>query len=142
MERNDNFSFLLFLFFCYFFWNFLLRISLELNGMMIFIYSLSQPFPTYYGLKWSCYGIILIYWIVFLRFFWNFLLRAGQEWNDISQPILAWNEAIMVFFNFLIFFSLFLEFYISRRVGTERKDNFYFRSFSCFSKLFWLEKKP
>ena len=38
----------------------------------------------------------------------------------------------MVFFNFLNFFAIFLEFSITRRVGTERNDNFYFLSFSSF----------
>ena len=41
---------------------------------------------------------------------------------------------------FFLFFSLSLEFYISLRVGTERKYNFYFRSFSSFSNLFGCKK--
>ena len=68
--------------------------------MIIFIFSLSHPFPTYFGLKGSHKGI------------------------------------------FLIFFTIFLEFSITRRVGTERTDNFYFFSFSAVSILFWLEMKP
>jgi len=55
---------------------------------------------------------------------------------------LAWKEAIMEFFNFLKFFAFFLEFSITRRVGTKRNGNFYFLSFSAFSNLFWLEKTP
>ena len=42
----------------------------------------------------------------------------------------------MVFFNF---FAIFLEFSITRRVGTKRNDKFYILSFSAFSNLFWLE---
>ena len=42
----------------------------------------------------------------------------------------------MVFSNFLNFFALFLEFSISRRVGTKRNDNFYFLSFTSFLQLF------
>ena len=42
----------------------------------------------------------------------------------------------------VFFFTIFLEFYITRRVGTKRNDNFYFPSFSAFSNLFWLEMKP
>ena len=34
-----------------FFWNFLLRVQQERNGTIIFIFSLSRPFPTYFGLK-------------------------------------------------------------------------------------------
>ena len=60
----------------------------------------------------------------------------------ILQPILAQNEAIIVFFNFLNFFAILLEFGISRRVGTKRSGNFHFLSFSSFSNLFLLEMKP
>ena len=55
------------------------------------------------------------------------------------QLTLARNGAIMVFFNFLDFFPVFLQFSITRRVGTKRNDNFYFPSFSSFSCLFWSE---
>ena len=48
----------------------------------------------------------------------------------------------MVFFNFLNFSAFLLEFSITRCVGTERTDNFYFFSFSALSNLFWLERKP
>ena len=48
----------------------------------------------------------------------------------------------MVFFNFLNFFAFLLEFSITRCVGTERTDNFYFLSFSALSNLFWHERKP
>ena len=44
--------------------------------------------------------------------------------------------------NFLNFFVFFLEFSITRWVGTKRNDNFYFLYFSAFSNLFWLEMKP
>ena len=49
---------------------------------------------------------------------------------DLFQPILAVNKAIMVFFNFLNFFAIFLKFSITRHVWTERNYNFYFLSFS------------
>ena len=42
----------------------------------------------------------------------------------LFQPILAWNEFIMVFFNFLNFFFLIF-YYVSGRNGTERKFLFY-----------------
>ena len=47
----------------------------------------------------------------------------------------------MVFFNFLDFFAIFLEFSIAGRVGTKWNDNFYFLSFTVFSDLFWLENE-
>ena len=92
------------------------------------------------------------YFWIFLLLFWNFLLRVRLERNvtiififSLSHPfplILAWNEAIMVFLKFLNFFAIFLEFSISRRVGTKRNDSFYIFSFSAFSNLFSLEIKP
>ena len=70
-KRNDNFSFLSFsalsnLFWLemrpygyllllrillLFSWKFQLLVGLERNGTIIFVFSLSQPFPTYFGLK-------------------------------------------------------------------------------------------
>ena len=61
---------------------------------------------------------------------------------DLFQPILAWNEAVTLFFNFLNFYAVFLKFSITRRVGIERNHDFYFLSFSAFSDLLWLEIKP
>ena len=58
--------------------------------MIIFILSLSLPFPT----------------------------------------IMASNEAVTVFFNFLNFFAIFFELSVTGRVETKRNDNFYFLSFS------------
>ena len=48
--------FLNFVNFFAFFWNFLSRLRYECNGRIIFIFSLSQPFPAYFGLKWSHNG--------------------------------------------------------------------------------------
>ena len=61
---------------------------------------------------------------------------------SLFQPILAWKEAIIGFFNFLKIFAIFLEFSFTRWVGTKRNDNFYFLYFSAISNLFWLEMKP
>ena len=38
--------------------------------------------------------------------------------------------------------AIFYEFCIMDGIGAERNDNFYFLSFSFFSTLFWLQKKP
>ena len=86
-------------FFSHFFEIFYNAVELERNGMIIFIFPLSKPFPTYFGLK------------------------VGH--NGISS-----------------FFAIFFRFYITRRMGTKRNDNFYFLSFSAFSYLFWLVLKP
>ena len=40
------------------------------------------------------------------------------------------------------FFTIFLEFSITRWVGTKQNDNIYFFSFSAFSNLFSLQMKP
>ena len=48
----------------------------------------------------------------------------------------------MVFFNFLNFFAIFLEFSITSRLETDRNDNFLYLSFVAFSNLFWIEMKP
>ena len=72
----------------------------------------------------------------FLNFFCNFLGipysgsgKNSSEWFfffspfvSLSQPILAWKEAIMVFF---YFFAIFLEFSIPGQVKTHR-NNFFF----------------
>ena len=93
---------------------------------------------------------------VFFKFFSYFfgILYYVSDWNGtkrqflfslflgVSPLILAWNEAIIVFYNFLKFFAIFLEFSITRRVGTKRNDNFCFPSFSAFFNVFWLEMKP
>ena len=120
-ERNVNFYFLPFwssfkvfllemepqwycLIFFNFFANFLefsitRQVRLGRNETIIFIFSLSHPLSTDFGLKWSH--------------------------NDI-------------FFYFLNFVAIFLEFSITGQEGTKRNDNFYFLSFLAFSKLFWL----
>ena len=105
--------------------------------MTIFIFSISRHFPTYFDLKWSPNGIIWFFY--FSSFFFGIFYypsgRNGMErqflfflFLGISQPILAWNEAIMVFFNLLNFFAIFLEFSLKRQGGTKRNDNFYFLS--------------
>ena len=121
-KRNYNFYFPSFSAFCILFW-------LEMKPQPYFL-------------------IFLIFWLFYL----NFLLRVGQERNGtitfifllsiIFQPILAWNESLMIFFNFYYFFAIFLEFSITRRVGTKWNENFYFLPFLDFSNLLWLEMKP
>ena len=75
-KRNDNFYFryflafsilfwvikphryfLIFWIFLPFFWNFLSLLGQECNGSIIFIFTISQSFPTYFCLKWSRDGI-------------------------------------------------------------------------------------
>ena len=70
---------------------------------------------------------------------WEFLFSL---FHSLFWPILAWNEAVMVFLYFFNFFAIFLEFSFTGRVGKKRNDNFYFRSFSAFFNLLWLQKMP
>ena len=121
-----------------FHWNFPLCIGYERNGMIIFIFSLSYHFPTYFGLKWIRNGIFLIFFVIFMEF--SITQRVGTKQNnnfyfcsfsDFTNQN-AWSEAIMVSFNFLNFFAIFLEFSITRRIGMEQKDNLYFLSFTAF----------
>ena len=132
-------------------WNFQLRVRQERNVMIIFIFYLSHPFPTYFRLKWRHNGIF--YFFEFFYYFFGIFYFAPVRnkteqyflyslFPDIFHPILAWNEAIVVVLNFLNFFAIFLEFSITRRAGTKRNDNFYFLSFSSFSNLFSFEMKP
>ena len=44
-----------------------------------------------------------------------------------------------MFFNFLNFFAIFLEFSIPDRLGTDRNNNFFSLSFSASPDQFWLE---
>ena len=113
-------------FFDIFFLNFLSHLGSEGNGTIIFILSLSPPFATYFGLKWSL-GIFLF----FLLFFLNFVLRMWLERNG----------TIIFLFSRFDFFAIFLEFPITHQPGTERNDDFYLLSLSAFSNLLWLEMK-
>ena len=60
--------FLIFWIFLLFCWNFQLRVGQEWNGTIIFIFTLSRPFPTYFGLKWSHNGFFFKFWIFWLFF--------------------------------------------------------------------------
>ena len=57
LKRIHNCIFWIFWIFWQFFMNFLLRVGLERNGMIIFIFPVSRSIPTYYGWKWSHNGI-------------------------------------------------------------------------------------
>ena len=71
-----------FLIFLLFFWNFVLHIGQERNGTIFFIFSLSQPVPTYFGLKWGSSGIVLIFWIFLLFFFGLFYYTSGRNGTE------------------------------------------------------------
>ena len=113
-KRNDNFLFSLFsilfqpilawnefimiffnfLNFFLFFWYFLLRIGKEQNGRIIFIFSISHPFTTCYGLKWIHNGIFFNFFSIFL----NFLLRVGLERNETIIFIFSLSHRFPTYF--------------------------------------------
>ena len=118
-KRNDNFYFPYFSSFSDLFW-------LEMNHNRIYFlffefFTIFMEFSITHLVGTEHNGTI-IFISLFLIFF---------------QPILAWNEFLMVFFNFLNFF----EFSITHRAGTKRNNNFYFLFFSASSNLFWLEMR-
>ena len=119
LEMKPQPYFLIFLIFWIFYWNFLLCVGRERNGMITFIFWLSYPFPTYFGLKWIL-NDILSFLQFFCYFFLIFYYASGRNEMErkflfssflgLFQPTLAWYEAIIVFFIFLNFFPIFLKF--------------------------------
>ena len=115
-----------------------------------FFFHSFSAFPNLFWLQKKLWWCFLIFWI-FCFFFLIFYYRSARNTLErfflfslflgLSQPMLAWKEAMMVFSNFFEFFGFFLEFSITGHVGTHRNDFFYFHSFSAFPILFWLQKK-
>ena len=66
---------------------------------------------------------------------------AFSLFRSLSQPILARNEAMMVFSKFLNFYAIFLELSITGLVEAQQDDFFHLLSFAGFPNLFWLVKK-
>ena len=117
-ERNDNFNilsfsafynlfwlvmkpqwyFLIFWIFLLFFWNFLLHIGQERNVTIIFIFSLSQPHPTYFGFKWGSNGIFLIVLLFCFGIFYYTLGRNGTEWNGTIIFIFSLSQPFQTYF--------------------------------------------
>ena len=78
LEKKPKLYFLNFWIYLQFLMNFLLRVGLERNGMIVFIFPVSQSIPTYYGLKWSHNGILKFSEFFFL-FFWIFYYESGRN---------------------------------------------------------------
>ena len=111
----------------------------------------SSAFSNLFWLGMKPQRYFFIFWF-FFSFFGIFYYLSGKNGTErqflfflflgLFQPILVWNEAITLSFNFLNFFAIFLEFSITIWVGTKRNDNFYYLSSLAFSNLFWLEMTP
>ena len=103
------------------FLNFLLWVGLANIGMIFFTFSLSRPFPTYFGLKWSDDGV-LKFFEFFLLFFLEFSIPAQVETHRnvyfyflffSTFLILFWHEkklwlCFQIFWIFLLFFWNFV----------------------------------
>ena len=151
LKKNHSCIFLIFWIILQFFMNFLLRVGLERNGMIIFIFPVSRSIPTDYGLKWIHNSIFIFseFFSIFLEF--SITRRVETKRNDnFCFPSFSalfnvfWLEMKpqWYFFNFFKFFPIFLEFSITRQVGAEQKNSFYFLPFSTFPPLFWFEMTP
>ena len=87
--------------------------------MIIFPLLLSHPPSTYGGLK-RRHNVIFNFFEFFCYFFGIFYYALDRNETErqhlfsfflgLFQPILALNDAILAFFNFLNFFAIFLEF--------------------------------
>ena len=72
------------------------RVGMERNGTIIFIFSLSRPFQTYFGLKGSHNGIF--YFLNFLTIFLEFSITRHVETERTEN---------FYFFSFSAFSNLF-----------------------------------
>ena len=88
-------------------------VGTERNESIIFIFSFSHLFQTYFGLK-RIHNRIFYFFVIFLEF--SITRPVGTKRNDnfyilsfssFLQLFLARNEAIMVFFKSLNFFAIF-----------------------------------
>ena len=100
-----------------FFWNFLLRIGMERNRTIISIFSISRPFPTYFGLKWKHNGIV--WYFDFFAPFMEFSI-TGRIWTKRNDNF--------YFISFSAFSNLF---------WLEMKSQWYLLIFWFFFLIFW-----
>ena len=134
----------------------------------VFFFLSFSAFPNLFWLGKKQHWCFLIFLNFFANFFWIFYYGSGRNslerfsfflsysafpnlcslFLGLPLHILPWKEAIIVFSIFLNFFTIFLEFSITNRVGNPRNDFFlffyffYFLSFSAIPNLFWLEMLP
>ena len=87
------------------------------NDNFYFLYF--SAFSNLFWLEMKPQWYYLIFFVFLLFFFWNFLLLVVFERNVKA----------------IIFFAIFLEFSLTRQVGTKRNNNFYFLSLSLFQPI-------
>ena len=132
-----------------FFLNSLFRVAEELIETIIFIFS----FSTFPNLVWPvkkpewCFSV---FWILLL-FFGFFDYRLGRNWTEwlflfslflgLSPPVLAWREALIVFYSLMNFFAIFKKKFITGRLGAHWNDFFFIFSLSrAFATYFGLKR--
>ena len=113
--------------------------------MIILIFNISHPFPTYFGLKWTIMVFLLFFQFLTIFMEFSITLRVRTKWNDnfYFLPFSAFSNLFWLimkphwyFFNFFNFFAIFLEFSLIYRLGTERNGTIIFIS------LFLIYFKP
>ena len=80
LQMKLYWHFLIFWIFLQFFWNFKLCVRLGRNEIIILIFSLSLPFPNYFGWKWCHNGIFFYCFGTFLEF--SITCQEGTKRND------------------------------------------------------------
>ena len=118
--------------------------------MIFFYFLIFSALPILFWLEKKLWWYFLIF-SIFMLFLLNENYGMGRNTSErfflfslffgLSQRILAWKEAMMVFSTFLNFFAIFFKFSITGPVGTHRNDFFYFLFFSALPILFWHEMK-
>ena len=105
------------------------------NETKIFIFYISHPFPTYFGLKWTIMVFLLFFQFLTIFMEFSIMFQIGTKWNDnfyfltfpaISNLFWLIMRPHWYFLIFWIFFVIFLEFSITHRVETKQNDNFLF----------------
>ena len=98
LEKMPKWCFSIFkIFFAIFFLYYLLGVGLEIIGTIIFILTLSRPFPTQFCLARCHNGVFLIFWLFFLEFSIQGRVRNDRNnnfyFNFFSTfPNLFWPE--------------------------------------------------
>ena len=133
-RRHNGVCFFNFLKFFAIFLEFSITGRVRTHRSDFFIFSLSRQSPTYFGSKRTHNSVFQFFEVftIFLEF--SITDRVGTCRNDfylfslflgLPQHILAWKEAIIVFSNFLNFFTIFfLIFYY--RSGRNSLERFFF----------------
>ena len=79
LEMNPQWYFLIFQIFLEF--SSTRLVGTKRNETIIFIFHISHPFPTYFGLKWIHNGIFFNFLVIFLEFYITHRIGTKQNYN-------------------------------------------------------------